>query len=127
MLITTNEVRFHWPHSTTTNLTTVNRELILYNWVTRRRRPAAASLLLAAGSAGCLRTQIKKQKRWWIRPWLVDKNEGGLKLAAHGFKRDIGQFKKFLRMSESTLNKLLKLVTPKIAKSDTFFREASNL
>lgn len=90
--------------------------------ISRRKKAAAVLIILASGYLS-LMTQSPKLRRWWVRPWLEEK-DAGLKLVKREFKRDAEQFKKFLRMPESIFEKVLKLVAHRIAKKNTNFRDA---
>lgn len=92
-------------------------------WKLKRKRAAALALIIAAGCL-LIHENKKKQRRWWVRPWLRDKNKGAIRLTNLEFHQDREQFKRFLRLTENSFDKLLNLVKPKIEKQDTTFREA---
>lgn len=68
--------------------------------------------------------QLKKRpRRWWVKPW-VNRQLGNLALETQMLEsQDFKTFKNYLRMDETTFNKLLNVIQPKIQKSDTNFRE----
>lgn len=104
-------------------LHTVNN-IILSRQRQRKNKRAAAVALVIAASSLIVETSEKTERRWWVRPWLEEKNIASLKLAKQEFQQDPEQFKKFLRMSEQSFDKLLQWLKPHIEKSNTNFRDA---
>ncbi|KAJ8913272.1 hypothetical protein NQ315_012890 [Exocentrus adspersus] len=96
--------------------------LVMNREVIHRKKPAAAIALVIA--CGYFLTKPEISRRWWVRPWLEDKTEGALNLVKRDFPQVPEQFKQFSRLSKANFEKLLLLVTPKIEKKNTTFRNA---
>nr|XP_022903097.1 protein ALP1-like [Onthophagus taurus] len=86
----------------------------------KKRVNAIKKVMISLIITICTKKNINR--RWWVRPWLK-KTQGNLSLIKESFKlTDPEQFRKFLRMDESTFNFLLCRVGPIITKQDTFMR-----
>lgn len=80
------------------------------------------TVILAVSST--LSLQISRKRKWWVKPWLVNKDKN-LKIVEEFLKcGDEKSYKNYLRMDEETFAKLLNMVKHKITKSDTNFRKS---
>lgn len=68
-----------------------------------------------------------KNRRWWSRPWILRRDDGGREL--HSLLQDElrledkESYKSFLRMGETEFLTLLRLVGPRITKKNTVMRQ----
>ena len=70
--------------------------------------------------------QRKRERRWWVRPWIGGRNTLGAcsTLLQELRVEDPQQFRIFLRMSAHDIEKILNLVGPIITKENTNLRDA---
>lgn len=68
----------------------------------------------------------RKQRRWWVRPWIQRREELGAlsRLLQELKEEDPETYRNVLRMTAPQFQELLELVEPLIKKQDTVFRQA---
>ena len=71
------------------------------------------------------RGRERRQKRWWVRPWLLRRSLYGQyeKLMVELRDEDPAAFNNFVRMEPVSFQELLMRVGPRITKRTTWFRE----
>ncbi|KAK5650048.1 hypothetical protein RI129_001077 [Pyrocoelia pectoralis] len=87
---------------------------------------SSAALVVAAGvlSLRKKRIQQKRKRRCWVRSWLANSNfEKGNMNLIHEFEEPT-MYLNYVRMNETTFEKLLKLIQKDIEKKDTNMRQS---
>lgn len=83
------------------------------------------AVLLIMSCACVLVNNDRKKRKWWVRPWILKRDEkGAFSLVNEEFEAadDTESFKGFLRMDKETFEKLLSLVKEDIMKEATHLR-----
>ncbi|KAL0893446.1 hypothetical protein ABMA27_015026 [Loxostege sticticalis] len=81
-------------------------------------------ILLTAATVCCHILTKKQERKQWMKEWLKKRNQFTHINLLNELTLEPSDWRNYLRMDETTYFKLLKLVTPYIAKRDTNMREA---
>lgn len=86
----------------------------------RKNILAAVCCAFLASAASLLQVSKRRERRWWVRPWL-DQQKGNIPLVNEFIEaNDLKTYKNFLRMDEETFNKLLNKIAHKITKQSIY-------
>ncbi|XP_072375196.1 uncharacterized protein [Diabrotica undecimpunctata] len=86
----------------------------------KRKKAVAEILSIIIAVASLLVTNSeRRERRWWIRPWL-NKKRGNISLTEEFIQVDDEKYSNFLRMNEGTFNKLLGIIEHVITKKSIF-------